>query len=196
MEHGLHATNETSSAIHTPSSFGNTVNTARQVVSDVANNFHVYSVNWSPNQITFLVDDVPYYTYNPSVKNASTWPFDSDQYLILNVAMGGISGTIDPNFTQSSMIIDYVRVYQSSSLSTENEKLEELRIYPNPADETIYLKSRIRLDSVQVFDVLGNRIFEVVNPNNSIDVQSLTSGLYLLKINSEKKTIIKKLVIK
>lgn len=27
---------------------------------------------WSPNQITFLIDDVSYYTYKPTSKNAST----------------------------------------------------------------------------------------------------------------------------
>ena len=43
MEHGLHSTNEVSIAIHTPSSFGATINTATEVISDVANNFHVYS---------------------------------------------------------------------------------------------------------------------------------------------------------
>ena len=111
MEHGLHATNEISCAIHTPSSFGNTVNTQVLPLTDVANNYHVYSMDWSPDQITFLVDDIPYYTYNPPIKDESTWPFDLDQYLILNVAMGGISGNVDPGFTQSSMVIDYVRVY-------------------------------------------------------------------------------------
>ena len=26
-----------------------------------------------------------------------TWPFDSDQYILLNIAMGGTAGEIDPN---------------------------------------------------------------------------------------------------
>jgi beta-glucanase (GH16 family) len=86
-------------ALHTPSNFGNTQNVASQVISDVATNFHVYSVNWSPNQITFLVDGVGYYTYKRSVKDSNTWPFDLDQYILLNIAMGGIAGTIDSSFT-------------------------------------------------------------------------------------------------
>jgi beta-glucanase (GH16 family) len=33
--------------------------------------------------------------------------------MILNVAMGGtFGGTIDPSFTQSTMEVDYVKVYQ------------------------------------------------------------------------------------
>ncbi|MDA8970163.1 glycoside hydrolase family 16 protein, partial [Flavobacteriaceae bacterium] len=110
MEHGLHPTNQVSVAIHTPSSYGSTVNTSIQPLADVANNFHVYSMNWSPNQITFLIDGVGFYTYNPAVKNDDTWPFYLEQYLLLNIAMGGNGGAIDPNFSQSSMVIDYVRV--------------------------------------------------------------------------------------
>jgi beta-glucanase (GH16 family) len=86
--------------------------------SDITANYHIYSMNWSPNQITFLLDGVAYYTYNPSVKNASTWPFDKEQYLLLNIAMGGVAGTIPSTFTNASMIIDYVRVYQNTTPDT------------------------------------------------------------------------------
>ncbi len=104
------------SAMHTPSSFGNTSDIGGVVVGDdIASNYHIYSMNWSPNQISFLVDGVEYWTYNPAVKNASTWPFDKEQYFLLNIAMGGIAGPIDPNFTQTAMDIDYIRVYQNTT---------------------------------------------------------------------------------
>jgi hypothetical protein len=76
-------------------------------------------MNWSPNQITFLLDNVAFYTYNPPVKNASTWPFNVDQYFLLNVAMGGFAGVIPANFSQTSMIIDYIRVYQNTAIDTQ-----------------------------------------------------------------------------
>jgi beta-glucanase (GH16 family) len=97
MEHGIFTDkpkNYIGSAIHTPSSSGNTVNKGGIQASDIAQNYHIYSMNWSPNQISFLLDGVLYYTYNPSVKNASTWPFDKEQYLLLNIAMGGFAGTV------------------------------------------------------------------------------------------------------
>lgn len=117
MEHGIFANapkNFIQSAIHTPSSSGRTVNKGGIEAEDVENIYHVYSLNWSENELSFLIDDVIFYTYNPAVKNASTWPFDNDQYILLNVAMGGFAKTIDPDFTQSGMEIDYVRVYQKS----------------------------------------------------------------------------------
>ena len=123
MEHGIfpgQPINYIGAAIHTPSSFGNTSNKGGIQASDISQNYHIYSMNWSPNQITFLLDGVVFYTYNPTVKNASTWPFNADQYLLLNIAMGGFAGTIPTSFVQSSMIIDYVRVYQNTAVDTQS----------------------------------------------------------------------------
>jgi beta-glucanase (GH16 family) len=112
MEHWGNNPNVIHGSVHTPSSFGNTVNTNTTTISSVSTTYHVYSLIWDETKIQFLVDDVVFYTYNPVVKNASTWPFDKPQYLLLNIAMGGIGGTIDPAFTESTLEVDYVRVYQ------------------------------------------------------------------------------------
>ncbi|MCK7590666.1 glycoside hydrolase family 16 protein [Subsaxibacter sp. CAU 1640] len=71
--------------------------------------FHLYTVEWTPDMITLLVDDTVFHT----VPNNATTPFNNDFFLILNIAMGGsLGGTVDPAFTESTMEIDYVRVYQ------------------------------------------------------------------------------------
>ena len=122
MEHGIFPNqpiNYIGAAIHSPSSFGNTVNKGGIQANDINQNYHIYSMNWSPNQITFLLDGVAFYTYNPAVKNASTWPFNVDQYFLFNIAMGGFAGTIPANFTQASMVVDYVRVYQNTAVDNE-----------------------------------------------------------------------------
>lgn len=121
MEHGItpsQPTNYIQSALHTPSSFGNTTNIGGTIASNLGNDYHVYSMNWSPFQITFLLDGVAFYTYNPAVKTPNNWPFNAEQYLLLNIAMGGVAGTIPSNFTQASMEIDYVRVYQNALVDT------------------------------------------------------------------------------
>ena len=113
MEHAGNRQGIVQSAMHTPSSYGNTSNVGSQTLADVSTAFHVYAVEWTSQSMVFSVDGVVHYTYNPATKNSSTWPFDAKQFLILNVAMGGtFGGGIDAVFTQSSMEIDYVRVYQ------------------------------------------------------------------------------------
>jgi len=113
MEHAGIRQGTVSSAMHTPSSSGGTVNHGDQYLDDVSTAFHIYALEWNNVVMVFTVDDVEHYRYNPSTKNSDTWPYDAPQFLILNVAMGGtFGGTIDPNFVESTMEIDYVRVYQ------------------------------------------------------------------------------------
>lgn len=109
MEHWGSNQNYVQSAMHTPSSFGNTVNLGGQTIPTASSAFHIYVLEWSAEKLVFSVDGVVHYTYNPTVKNSSTWPFDSEQYLLLNVA---IQSNISSTFTQSAMEVDYVRVYQ------------------------------------------------------------------------------------
>ncbi|GAB2547495.1 family 16 glycosylhydrolase [Rufibacter soli] len=112
-------------ALHTPSSYGNTQNVGATQVSDATSTFHVYAAEWSPTEIKFFVDNILYYTYAPAVKDARTWPFTEDQFLIMNIAVGGNLGSeptletnglkngIDPNLTSTRMEVEYVRVYQT-----------------------------------------------------------------------------------
>lgn len=112
MEHWGDNPGRIASATHTPSSFGNTVNVGEITISDFATEFHVYSLEWTSNELRFLVDDTLFYTYNPTAKNSDTWPFDKEHFFILNIAVGSNYQSIDPNFVKSTMEIDYVRLYQ------------------------------------------------------------------------------------
>lgn len=113
MEHVGNNPGKVLSAIHTLSSNGATVNHGSKTVSDANSAFHVYGIDWSANRIQFSVDGEVFYTYNPTEKNNSTWPFDKEQFIILNIAMGGnLGGAIAPEFTEGTMEIDYIRVYQ------------------------------------------------------------------------------------
>ncbi len=197
MEHGLGATNHVSSALHTPSSSSATINTLGIDISDVSANYHVYSMNWSPNQITFLVDNVGFYTYNPSEKNDSTWPFYEEQFILLNVAMGGISGAVDAGFTESAMIIDYVKVYQEAPLSAgkDLDLKSTLKLYPNPASDKIQISSTIPISSLALYDVYGKLIFTKENDTQSIDVSRLNSGVYFLEVSSNTQKAVKKVMV-
>jgi beta-glucanase (GH16 family) len=118
MEHWGSNQNYVQGALHTPSSFGATVNHGGIMANDVSNTFHVYAMEWTTDEIIFSLDGVPYYTYSPSPQNMSTWPYIADQYILLNVA---IQNSIDPAFTDSEMVLDYIRVYQQGSGSSTTD---------------------------------------------------------------------------
>ena len=110
LEHWGKNQNFVQSAVHTAASYGyNTANLGGRKIEAASDQFHIYALEWSEEKIVFSVDGVVHFTYNPDVKDASTWPYTTDQYILLNIA---IEPDIDPDFVQSAMVIDYVRVYQ------------------------------------------------------------------------------------
>ncbi len=109
MEHRGNIPNVIHATLHYPGHSGGNGITNTTTITDASTQFHIYKAIWTSNSIKFYVDDVLYHSF----LNTSTTPFNSDFFLILNVAMGGtFGGTIDPSFIQSSMEVDYVRVYQ------------------------------------------------------------------------------------
>lgn len=86
---------------------------------DFADDFHVYSVIWTRDQVQFLVDNNPYFAVTPStIPAGDQWVFRLPFFLLLNVAVGGPSswpGAPDAT-TQlpQDMLIDYVRVFRQT----------------------------------------------------------------------------------
>ncbi|GAA0872345.1 hypothetical protein GCM10009117_14920 [Gangjinia marincola] len=109
MEHVGNNQDVVSSALHFPGNSGGNPIFDEQTVAGVSDNFNIYSVEWTEENIKFYVND----SLTLFFENSQDVPFNKDFFLLLNVAMGGnFGGTIDPNFVESTMEIDYVKVYQ------------------------------------------------------------------------------------
>ncbi|HSD06926.1 glycoside hydrolase family 16 protein [Flavobacterium sp.] len=96
------------SSLHSPGRSGNTPDTGVINVPNDNTEFHIYTADWTASYIKFYVDDQLYYTFI----NTDKFPFNKNFYLIVNLAMGGVwGGPVDPNFTSSTLEVDYIRVY-------------------------------------------------------------------------------------
>ncbi|WP_430973135.1 family 16 glycosylhydrolase [Sunxiuqinia rutila] len=103
-------------------------------IEDAMANFHVYALEWTEETMRWYVDDELYFTFNNENRTYKEWPFDKRFHLLLNIAIGGNWGGaegIDPNLTEATMTVDYVRVYasklpkpviQGSKLNSLNEE--------------------------------------------------------------------------
>lgn len=114
MEHVGKHTNFIHSTIHNSSGFGNTPYSDTVEINDPFNTFHLYQMEWTKDYITFFVDNIEVYHYEPQEKTNENWPFNNPAFMILNVAIGGDWGgpTIDETIFPCSMQIDWVKVYQ------------------------------------------------------------------------------------
>lgn len=83
-------------------------------IPDASEAFHVYTMDWDAKHMDFFVDDKKYFTFSKDDSGKYAWPFDANQYLILNLAIGGAWGGakgIDDTCFPQRYYIDYVRVY-------------------------------------------------------------------------------------
>lgn len=97
----------------TPNPFSN----AKEYEKDFLNDFHNYSMEWTPDYFEFFVDGISQYKYErpdvPTEQMYDAWPFDKPFYLILNTAVGGgLGGPVDDNHLPYKFEIEYVHVYQ------------------------------------------------------------------------------------
>jgi len=200
MEHWGANQNYVQSALHTPSSYGATINHGGQYISNATTQFNVYTLEWTSEQMIFSVNGYVHYTYNPDIQNSETWPFDSPQYLLMNIA---IEPSIASSFTETEMELDYVRIYETSILSNQAETVPNdfnvFQNYPNPFNPVTSLSYDLLEDSyvsVTIYDMLGNVIKNLVNANQSSGYksvqwnatndrnESVSAGLYLYTIQA------------
>lgn len=71
--------------------------------------FHVYSLEWTSSSMIARIDDKVVF----ELSNTDDKPFDNPHYLLLNLALGGnLGGEVSGNFSEDTLEIDYVRIYQ------------------------------------------------------------------------------------
>jgi beta-glucanase (GH16 family) len=77
-----------------------------------SDDFHVFTIQWAPQTVTFYVDNNSYATVTPAALHGAPWVFDRQFFLILNVAVGGTFPGAPDATTQfpQEMVVDYVRV--------------------------------------------------------------------------------------
>ena len=80
----------------------------------LADDFHLYAVEWTTNQIQFFLDTNLFATVTPAnVPSGGTWVFTAPEFIILNIAVGG-NWPGNPDGTTvfpQQMLVDYVHVY-------------------------------------------------------------------------------------
>lgn len=86
------------------------------------------------------------------------------------------------------------------TLSVEKFVNDNFKIYPNPATEYVSIEQKttdgVTLQSVQILDSSGKWIKSVKDNFNKIDVSSLSKGIYLFVIQTDKGNKTEKIIIK
>ncbi len=90
----------------------------------------------------------------------------------------------------------FLSYFTNVLLSTPENSLADLKIYPNPAQNKLFIQSATNdFDSVSISDINGRIINSLKNlVSNEIDVSALNSGMYFITIISSEGKITKKFI--
>jgi beta-glucanase (GH16 family) len=117
MEHVGFDPNVIHGTIHTKA-FNHSIGTqkgAQIKIEDSQTAFHTYTIDWTRSSIDWYVDDKKYFSFFNENIGKDNYPFTTNFYLLLNIAIGGGWGGqkgIDDTIFPQRMEIEYVRVYQ------------------------------------------------------------------------------------
>jgi hypothetical protein len=69
-----------------------------------------------------------------------------------------------------------------SSLSTEDNTMNIVKVYPNPVKDKLFISGNETPITVAIYNVLGKEVLSIKNTNN-INVAALPSGVYIIRIS-------------
>jgi beta-glucanase (GH16 family) len=161
---------------------GNTQYGGSTSTSNTPADFHIYAMEWTPQSISWYVDNVLYVTGNITINN--TGAFQDPFFIIFNLAVGGtLSGpTVNTGALPTNMLVDYVHVYNITSASP-------------PVGQTITLKGSNGLyvtsnnaDSAMACNrttAQGWETFTVGDAGNGLITLKGSNGLYVTSNNAD-----------
>jgi hypothetical protein len=82
-----------------------------------------------------------------------------------------------------------------STLSTNHFSDENLVVYPNPANDYILISGVQNQSKVAIYSLTGSLVLETTISNETRLSLPLSSGVYLVRVTSDSKTILKKLIV-
>jgi len=165
------------------------------------------TTNDSPYK-NFLDDSVNYMIPTQNLQNngCNFSPYVINNMIISNEVFDNyISNSVEQELTLINTILNYCEttsdhlpvsaLFEFTSTSTVEDFYAEnsVKVYPNPVIDVLNVDILNLADNqlVEIYDLTGKKILNKKLTGNTIDVNSLLSGIYILKIGSYKTKFIK-----
>lgn len=123
----------------------------------------------------------------------SNTPYVSGVYEGHSNIVSNASNVNATTFNANKFSITTIEV-ANSVLAIEDYNIDKLVISPNPVKDFLTIKMLDKIDEITIYNTNGARIYSKENPTNTIDLSLLSSGTYILKIRTKKKTSFKKFI--
>ena len=99
-------------------------------------------------------------------------------------------GTVRPTTTPD---IGAIEVFTNNSLSAKSIENKELKIYPNPVNDFLWISNASAKAKIDLYNMLGVNVLST--KGNSLDVAGFTAGIYIIKVTEGNITTSRRIVI-
>jgi hypothetical protein len=79
---------------------------------------------------------------------------------------------------------------------SENNELENFKIYPNPSNGEIFFNSALNNSKIEIYSEIGQKVYDIENASSNKIKLELSMGIYFARIVFDNKIINRKIVIK
>ncbi len=83
-----------------------------------------------------------------------------------------------------------------SALASASFEVSEVKVFPNPAAEHIFITGLRGTSKVEIFSISGAKVFEKTIDEDQMIPIDFVSGMYFVKISNNEKQIVKKIIVK
>ena len=118
----------------------------------------------------------------------------SNLYSTIDTAGNKINDPWPTPFASSGFDLDAVGLIHVNGINTLTEKQQEFKVFPNPFTSLITVNSDVEIEQLELISLSGKTV--AISANSSIEINELPSGIYLLRISTEKSVYVKKVVKK
>jgi beta-glucanase (GH16 family) len=90
---------------------GGGIGRRHEAAGPLSDDFHEYSVDWTPESLVWRLDGEEYFRLTPAGV-PGPWRFEHPHFLVLNLAIGGSwpGNELDPAALPAELLVDWVRV--------------------------------------------------------------------------------------
>lgn len=97
--------------------------------------------------------------------------------------------------SSTEVFYDNISLVKEATASIDDVSVVDVKVYPNPTTGLVNISTNENINSIAVHDLLGRKVLASQTNLETVDVSSLTKGIYLLQLNLEKGQLTKKLIV-
>lgn len=162
----------------------------------------VYSSDFDANETMFTTNPPAVMLIGFGCSNQATqwYNLDYDFYSIFSEVAETFSYEIIEQGGYNELIVTNSdgdqAFYADTPLGTVDNKIPKISFYPNPTNDLVMISEPDSLRNISVYDIVGNNVMKVHQASQSIDLRTLSGGIYILKGEDESGNLVTAKIMK